>query len=62
MVTDTAKDIKTLEKKVDSMFKALQRMERLLKTIEHKAARGVDASRRNTAEIHKLKQLVKQRE
>lgn len=56
----TEKEIE-LEKKIKTMFQAMQRMEKLLRAIERKAARGVDQSRKNTMEISKLKSLLKLR-
>jgi hypothetical protein len=51
-----------LEKKLKTMFQAMQRMERLLKATELKASRGVDQSRKNTMEITKLKSLLNRRD
>ena len=57
----TEKEI-VLEKKLKTMFQAMQRMEKLHRMMELKANRGVDISRRNALEITKLKSLLKQRE
>jgi len=55
MATDKEQE---LEKKLKTMFQAMQRMERLLKLTEQKAARAVDQSRKNTMEITKLKSEI----
>jgi len=47
-----------LEKKLKTMFQAMQRMEKLLRATELKAARAVDQSRKNTMEISKLKSEI----
>ena len=56
----TAKEVE-LEKKLKTMFQAMQRMEKLIRMVEVKANRGVDISRKNAMEITKLKSLLKQR-
>jgi len=56
----SAKEIE-LEKKLKTMFQAMQRMEKLLRMVEVKANRGVDISRKNAMEITKLKSLLKQK-
>ena len=53
--------IELLEKKLKTVFQGMLRMEKLLRMIERKAARGVDQSRKNTMEIIKLKTLLKLR-
>ena len=58
MVDTTTKREAELEKKLKTMFQAMQRMEKMLRAIELKAARGVDQSRKNTMEISKLKSEV----
>ena len=57
----TAKEVE-LEKKLKTMFQAMQRMEKLIRMVEVKANRGVDISRKNAMEIMKLKSLLKQRD
>ena len=58
MVDVTTKREAELEKKLKTMFQAMQRMEKMLRAVELKAARGVDQSRKNTMEISKLKTEV----
>lgn len=54
--------IKDLEQKLKTMFQAMQRMEKLLKRTEAKAARVADQSRKTTFEVMKLKAILKQRD
>lgn len=57
MIEKTAKEAE-LEKKLKTMFQAMQRMEKMMRALELKANRGVDQSRKNTMEISKLKTEV----
>lgn len=56
------KKIAEQEKKLKTMFQAMQRMERFIKMVEVKANRGVDISRKNAGEVLTLKRILKQRD
>ena len=55
-------DVKDLEQKLKTLFQGMQRMEKLLKRTEAKAARAMDMARKTQFELSTLKRILKQRE
>ncbi len=54
--------VKDLEKKLKTMFQAMQRMEKILKATEAKASRAIDLARKNTFEVAKIQMSIRRRE